>query len=183
METTEEQQLGIGSKVDHPSFGLGIIVDQEENFYKIYFSKEENLKSIGKNFAGMKIVDRIEPESKPIDLDDFEKVMTKVFIKYVDPPQRVPLGSKWIGGTMTLNPGDPDLSGKEIPIEAFFHKIVLVRDRLRVLEQNINSNKKLDDEDKVNLQQYITRVYGSLTTFNVLFNHKDYYFKGEGRKE
>ena len=80
---------------------------------------------------------------------------------------------------MVLKPGDEDLKSKEIPVETFFHKIVMLRDRLRVLEQNINSHNKLSDEDKVNLQQYITRCYGSLTTFNVLFDRKEDWFKGE----
>ena len=76
------------------------------------------------------------------------------------------------------------LKPKEIPIDDFFHKIVMLRDRLRVLEQNINSNKKLSDEEKVNIQQYITRCYGSLTTFNVLFKNKEQWFVGEkGSKE
>ena len=68
---------------------------------------------------------------------------------------------------------------QEIPIETFFHKIIMVRDRLRVLEQRINSNDKLDDEEKVNMQQYITKIYGSLTTFNVFFKHKSQQFVGE----
>ncbi len=82
---------------------------------------------------------------------------------------------------MILKPEEEQLQSKENPLEAFFHKIVMVRDRIRVLEQNINSNKKLSDEDKVHLQQYISRVYGSLTTFNILFKRKEDQFKGEGR--
>ena len=80
---------------------------------------------------------------------------------------------------MLLQPKDTSLKPKEIPIDVFFHKIVMARDRLRVLEQNINSNKNLSDEEKINLQQYITRIYGSFTTFNVLFKNKEHWFVGE----
>ena len=83
---------------------------------------------------------------------------------------------------MILQPANFALQPKEIPVETFFHKIVMLRDRLRVLEQNINSSSSLTDEEKVNMQQYITRSYGSLTTFNVLFSEKDHYFVGAKTK-
>ena len=80
---------------------------------------------------------------------------------------------------MLLQPADKTQKPKEIPVEVFFHKIVMLRDRIRVMEQQINSNKNLSDEDKLNLQQYITRIYGTLTTFNVLFKNKEQWFVGE----
>ena len=78
-----------------------------------------------------------------------------------------------------MQPADKSLKPKEIPIDDFFHKIVMLRDRLRVMEQQVNAHKKLTDEEKVNLQQYITRIYGTLTTFNVLFRDKEKWFVGE----
>ncbi|HSI06200.1 MAG TPA: hypothetical protein VLC93_17065, partial [Myxococcota bacterium] len=89
-----------------------------------------------------------------------------------------PLGKKWEGGTVLMKPADASLQAKEIPVETFFHKIVMVRDRLRVLEQKINGHSGLSDTDKVELQQYVTRCYGSLTTFNVLFRDKNDQFEG-----
>jgi superoxide dismutase len=92
----------------------------------------------------------------------------------------VRLAGRWQGGTLVLQPGDMSAKAKEIPLESFFHKIVMVRDRLRVLEAKINGNKSLTEEDKVDLQQYVTRAYGSLTSFNVLFSDKNDHFKGSG---
>lgn len=92
----------------------------------------------------------------------------------------VELSDRWKGGEMVLKPKDKLLASKVIPLETFFHKIVMLRDRLRVLEQKVNSNSKLSDEDKVEMQQYITRIYGSLTTFNLLFKRKSSCFVGEG---
>ena len=80
---------------------------------------------------------------------------------------------------MILQPADAELKSKDMPIDTFFHKIVITRDRLRVLEAKVNANAKLTDADKVELQQYITKIYGSLTTFNVLFRYKEDLFVGE----
>ena len=94
----------------------------------------------------------------------------------------VRLSGRWEGGTLVLQPGDATAQPKEIPLEMFFHKIVMVRDRLRVLEAKINGNKQMSDGDKVELQQYVTRCYGTLTTFNILFADKSQQFQGASQR-
>lgn len=105
---------------------------------------------------------------------EVEKSLLKILRLGGGLTEKISLGDKWHGGIMLLQPADKSLKPKEIPIDDFFHKIVMLRDRLRVLEQSINSNKTLSDEEKVNIQQYITRCYGSLTTFNILFKNKEH---------
>lgn len=172
--------LSIGTRVRHPQYGNGIILDNSlESAYNIVF-KNSGEKAIGKNFEGLEVIELAPLPEQRLSLGDLEEVLSDVLRKWAGVTEVVQLGSKWRGGKMLLQPADANQKPKEIPIEAFFHKIVMIRDRLRVLEQNLNKSANLSDEEKVNMQQYITRVYGSLTTFNVLFAHADDAFKGEG---
>ena len=177
-------ELGIGSRVEHPNLGRGVVVDAGSEFLNIWFKNSNSVRSIGKNFEGLRVLSSVESSgvSGTVLMADLEFMLHKVLDDRSDISERVDLGNKWSGGTMLLKPLDPQMQAKEIPIETFFHKIVMVRDRLRVMEQQINAHKGLSDEDKVDLQQYITRIYGSLTTFNVLFKDQDDAFKGSGKE-
>ena len=176
--------LGIGSKVDHPHFGKGIIVDSGTEFYIIWFKSLNSTKSIGKDYTDLKVVERVEAvaESSNFTVADIECALENVLKLRLQEFQLVPMANKWTDGTLLLQPKDTSLQAKEIPIESFFHKIVMVRDRLRLVEQKINAHKVLTDLEKVELQQYITAVYGSLTTFNVLFKETIHQFKGVGKE-
>jgi hypothetical protein len=177
----EEKELTVGTQVEHERFGTGFVFRTSLMNYEIIFERGGRM-SFPKTTAmvEMEVVSEVvEDESPKLLLAEVEQALTYILEKYNGIEQEVELGDRWQRGTMVLKPANDSLP-KEIPLEAFFHKIVMVRDRLRVLEQNINSHKKLTDEDKVNLQQYISRIYGSLTTFNVLFKDKKSYFVGAG---
>jgi hypothetical protein len=168
--------LGIGSRVKHPAYGDGVIIGVNNTIYQVCFI-QYGLKPLGRDYKSWEVIEEISAD-KELTYNNLEKSLIKILSSWSDITEIVPLGDKWEGGTMSLQPYDSNLKPKEIPIEGFFHKIVMVRDRLRVMEQRINSSK-LNDEEKVNLQQYITRIYGSLTTFNVLFKYKEDYFSGD----
>ena len=127
------------------------------------------------------IIEAAEDEVDSVSFYEVEKTLRELLKKYSDISEIVPIADKWKGGNLVLQPGDANLASKEMPIDTFFHKIVMVRDRIRVMEQKINSSN-LDDQDKIDLQQYITRIYGSLTTFNVLFKNKSQHFVGSSKK-
>jgi hypothetical protein len=172
------EALGIGSRVKHADYGHGVVVNVKPLTYLITFI-DFGKKEFKKEDPAIEVVDAVEPDPDQVSLFDIERSLTHIFKKYCDYPETVELGKKWSGGKMILKPGDSSLSSKEIPIEQVFHKIVMIRDRMRTMEQRINSNTALSDEEKVNLQQYITRCYGSLTTFNVLFKYEHDQFAGE----
>lgn len=172
------ENLGIGTRLQHTNYGPGVIVGIRYATYLISFINY-GIKEIDKNDGNLEEIIPENVNSELETLSEVEKSLLKILRKWSDLTELVPLGDRWQNGMMLLQPADKTLKAKEVPIEDFFHKVVMLRDRLRVLEQNINSHKKLSDEDKVNLQQYITRCYGSLTTFNVLFKNKEDWFVGE----
>ena len=174
----DQTTLGIGTRLQHTQYGPGVIVGVKFATYLIAFINT-GIKEIDKTDTQL---EEIIPENVSVEVEtqsETEKSLLKILRMWGGITEPVPLGDRWIKGMMLLQPADKSLKPKEIPIEDFFHKIVMLRDRLRVLEQNINSSKTLTDEEKVNIQQYNTRCYGSLTTFNVLFRNKEQNFVGE----
>lgn len=179
------EDMIVGTRVDHPKYGEGIVSRVHLTSYDIIFIHGGEVQ-FSKSNPDLEVVERPDHDggasaSAGIDMAALREIIEFALEKHGMDNQVVELGEKWIGGKLLISPANPELSNKEIPVEVFFHKIVMLRDRLRVLEQNINSHKSLNDEEKVNLQQYITRAYGSLTTFNLLFREKADYFKGAGK--
>ncbi len=179
MQVTEP---GVGTRLQHTQYGPGVIVAVRYATYLISFI-HHGLREVDKQDPALDeiIPEQVNPELETVS--EVEKSLLNILRTWGGITETVQLGDRWKGGTLLLQPYDKTLKPKEMPIEDFFHKVVMLRDRLRVLEQNINSHKALTDEDKVNLQQYITRCYGSLTSFNLLFRNKEQYFVGEKGKE
>jgi len=127
------------------------------------------------------VVRRKSDPNEIVDLGDLNMTreeLMEIFREAAGEGEAPPLAGKWEGGTMRLIPGKTDLQSKDLPIDSLFHKVVMVRDRLRTLEQKLNAHPKLTDAEKVEMQSYITRVYGSLTSFNHLFREKNDQFVG-----
>jgi len=171
--------LGIGSRINHPEFGKGVITNVSTKEYWVTFI-ENGLETIALN-SEFEVIEVAENEVDTISFYDVETSLKNILRKWSDVTEIVPIADKWKGGKLILDPGQAGVAGKDVPIDTFFNKIVMVRDRLRVMEQKINASN-LDNSEKVDLQQYITRIYGSLTTFNVLFKSNSDYFVGEKSK-
>ena len=174
----DQLTLGIGTRLQHTQHGPGVIVGIRYATYIISFI-HQGVKEIDKNDTHL---DEIIPENVSVEVEtqsDTEKSLLKILRLWGGFSELVPLGDRWKNGTMLLQPADKSQKPKEIPIDVFFHKLVMARDSLRVLAQQLNAHTGLSDEEKVNLQQYITRIYGSFTTFNVLFKNKEHWFVGE----
>ena len=164
-----------GMEVIHPHHGSGWVVSCNGDRCTVDFS-----------VAGQRTVleDTLEvpgdkPSEVPMTLDRVKKALREVLAETVGPSEEIKIADRWRGGTLVMRSKNPELKDKEVPLETFFHKIVMVRERLRVLEQRVNTHPKLDDSDRVEMQEYITRAYGSLTTFNVLFANREDAFVGQ----
>ena len=175
------QELHVGMKVKHPQHGMGTVKSVTESTVDVRFNDAS--RTIAPETSDLTVAEaRASVSGLDMPLEQFIEKVTRVLLDELglEKPSDVveQLGSRWQGGRVMLHPADASLQAKEIPLDVFFHKVVMLRNNLRVLEQKINSHEKLSDADKVEFQQYITRSYGSLTTFNVLFKNKADQFKG-----
>jgi hypothetical protein len=171
------ESLRIGMKVRHPQYGSGLVKSISEAAAEIQFD-DGTRRAVAPEPSGLEPMEAHAAVSGlDVPLKQFieETLAAAVARLGLEKPDAVvsQLGLRWHGGKLVMHPADATLQTKELPLEVFFHKVVMVRNNLRVLEQKINAHEKLSDGEKVEMQQYITRCYGSLTTFNVLFKEKE----------
>ena len=177
-EATPQPKFGIGTIVNHQGLGRGRVVGYEGDCYAVVF-KGQTAKLVPFAFPGLSA----EEICGNPEFGQIKQAVREVLEDYGWIEGDLEMGKRWLGGNMVLNPGNEETQPKEIPIEAFLKKVIGVRDKLRVLEQKLNSHPLLSPEDKLEFQGYITRCYGSLTTFNSLFATKESQFRGQSGKE
>lgn len=173
------QNLTVGLRVKHPSHGAGTVKSVNEQMAEIRFDDATRL--IDPVLADLTPAEpSVSISGLDVPLKQFVDSSIETILHrlgYENPNAVVSgLGVRWHNGKMVLHPADPTLQTKEVPLEVLFHKLVGIRNQLRVLEQKINAHPGLNDGEKVDMQQYITRCYGSLTTFNLLFKEKEEQF-------
>jgi len=175
---TARAQFGLGTIVRHRDFGRGRVVGYDQDRYVIVFPGGD-VKMVAFAFEGM----TADGSAGDPDLDRIVQAMREVLGDHGWLDVDLELNKRWVGGTLKLVPGKDDTQAKDVPIEVFLKKLIGIRDKLRVLEQKLNSHPSLAPEEKLELQGYITRCYGSLTTFNVLFSNRASWFVGQGERE
>ena len=175
---TTRPKFALGAIVRHRDFGRGRVAAYERDRYIILFPGGD-AKSVAFDFTGLEA----EAAGGDPELSRIAQAVREVLGDHGWLDVDLELGRRWVGGTLRLVPGRDDTQPKDVPIEMFLKKLIGVRDRLRVLEQKINSHPTLSGEEKLELQGYITRCYGSLTTFNVLFANRASWFVGQGEKD
>ena len=174
-ETAPKPKLALNTIVSHPLFGTGHIVAYEGDCYVTLF-KGGDVKHVAFTFDAMTAETIVgDPQ-----FDLLKTAIREVLGDYGWLDVDLEMAKRWVGGSMKLIPGKTDTQSKDVPLEMFFKKIIAIRDKLRVLEQKINAHPVLTPEEKLDLEGYITRCYGSLTTFNVLFQAKESQFRGQG---
>jgi len=171
------ESLRIGMKVRHPQYGSGTVKTISESVAEIQFD-DGSKRAVAPEPSGLEPMEaHASVSGLDVPLKQFvEETLAAAVAKLgLEKPDSVveQLGLRWHGGKLVMHPADATLQTKEVPLEVFFHKVVMVRNNLRVLEQKINAHEKLSDGEKVEMQQYITKSYGSLTTFNILFKEKE----------
>jgi hypothetical protein len=170
------QALHVGMKVRHPNYGVGVVKSLTEHTADISF--DDKLRTLAPETSELSVAEPVVQVSElqvPLDVLIRQTAQAVVDALGLEKPDTIVegLGDRWQNGNLVLQPSDTSLQPKEVPLETFFHKIVMIRNNLRVLEQKVNASPKLTDAEKFDMQQYITRCYGSLTTFNVLFRKKE----------
>jgi hypothetical protein len=170
------ENLTIGLRVKHPRYGPGTVKSINEKTAEVQFTDEtRTLDPVLSELVPAEptaAVSGLEVPLKDFIATAIETVIARLGYENPNAVTHL-LGNRWHKGKLVLHPADPTIQTKEVPLEVFFHKVVGVRNQLRVLEQKINAHPSLTDGEKVDMQQYITRCYGSLTTFNVLFKEKE----------
>ncbi len=172
--------LHIGMKVRHPQYGVGVVRSLTEQTADITF--DDGPKTIAPASSDLQPAEATATFSElQMPVASLIRETAHAIVEALGLEQKdvvvEGLGNRWQNGTLVLQPAETSLQPKELPLETFFHKIVMIRNNLRVLEQKVNASDKLSDADKFDMQQYITRCYGSLTTFNILFKDKDDQFR------
>jgi hypothetical protein len=176
--TGPRPRFGVGSVVRHAHFGSGRVMSYDGDAYVILFRGGET-RHVAFGFPDL----RVETAAGDPDVDRIKQAVREVLGDHGWLDVDLELGRRWVGGTLRLIPGKEGAQPKDVPLEVFFKKIIGIRDRLRVLEQKLNSHPALAPEEKLELQGYISRCYGSLTSFNALFGAVESQFKGQGDRE